>query len=125
MNRIGLDIVQLAPLKGRIARSRNDYVARFWTEGEREYCNGSVARLASRWAAKEACMKVLRRGIGQIDPLDIEVYKVGDVPFLRLHDAAVDAASDEGLSEFAVSLTREREWAAAVVIAKESQPDGN
>lgn len=125
MTRVGIDIVQLSALESRIARSRNDYVGRFWTAGERAYSQGNIARLATRWAAKEACMKVLRRGIGQIDPLDIEVYKVGPVPFLRLHDAAANAAAEEGLSEFEVSLSREREWATAVVIAKESQPDGS
>lgn len=125
MNRIGIDIVQLSALERRVTRSRNDYVGRFWTEEERTYCKGNIAHLAARWAAKEACMKVLRHGIGRIDPLDIEVYKIGDVPFLRLHDAAADAAAAQGLSEFAVSLTREREWAAAIVSAKESRPDGN
>ena len=119
MNRVGIDIVELRALARRIDRSRNDYVGRFWTEEEREYCRGNVGHLAARWAAKEACMKVLRRGIGQVDPLDIEVYKVDNVPFLRLHAAAAAAAAESDLTQFAVSLSRERKWAAAVVIAKE------
>ena len=125
MTRIGIDIVELPALRRRIERSRNDYIGRFWTEAEREYCGGDVARLASRWAAKEACMKVLGRGIGQVDPLDIEVYKVGNVPLLRLHASAATAAADSHLSEFMVSLSREREWAAAVVIAKDEDADAN
>lgn len=125
MNRVGIDIVELDALRRRIERSRNDYVARFWTVTEREYCGLDIARLASRWAAKEACMKVLRRGIGQVDPLDIEVYKVGNVPFLRLYAAAASAAADSQLSGFAVSLSRERKWAAAVVIAREENTYAN
>lgn len=125
MTRVGIDIVELAALRRRIERSRNDYVGRFWTEVEREYCDGDVARLASRWAAKEACMKVLGRGIGQVDPLDIEVYKVGNVPLLRLYSAAATAATESHLTEFMVSLSRERDWAAAVVIAKDGDADAN
>jgi phosphopantetheinyl transferase (holo-ACP synthase) len=57
-----------------------------------------------------------------VDPLDIEVYKVGNAPFLRLHAAAAAAAAESALTQFSVSLSREREWAAAVVIAKEDHP---
>ncbi|MFJ8895198.1 holo-ACP synthase [Leifsonia sp. NPDC102414] len=116
--RIGTDIVDIRRLETRIAKSRNDYVARFWTAKERSDSRGDPGRLAARWAAKEACMKTLRRGIGRIDPIDIETVLIDSVPFLRLHLSALEAAQEENLGGWQVSLSREREWATAVVIAQ-------
>jgi holo-[acyl-carrier protein] synthase len=44
-----------------------------WTPTERRYCAGRIDRLAAHWAAKEATMKAIGAGIGEIGPLEIEV----------------------------------------------------
>jgi phosphopantetheine--protein transferase-like protein len=73
--------------------------------------------LAARFAAKEACLKVLRpAGAVPWRCIEIETDEDG-APRLVLHGAAADAARAAGVRALAVSLTHERHLAAAVVAA--------
>ncbi len=119
---VGLDLVSvaqvLATLEGPLAAR---YLARVYTEGEVGDCRTpdgiDPQRLAARFAAKEATLKVLVEADG-IPWRDIEVesMRTGAVR-LMLHGRAAERAAVVGVVDLAVSLTHEDGFAAAVVIA--------
>ena len=116
--RVGIDLVQAATVAQAIAEHGDHYLRRVYTEAEVAQCAGDPLRLAARFAAKEAAMKVLRPATGDAVPWpSIETVR-GDngVPVLTLHGAAAELAAAAGIAELAVSLTHEGEYAAAVVV---------
>lgn len=116
--RIGVDMVNLSSLATMIETSGASFLDACWTESEQAHCNGSTERLATRWAAKEATMKAIGHGIGEIDPVDIEVVGIdGKAPELRLHGTALAYAEKAGLRQFTVSLCHEGDLAIAYVLA--------
>ncbi len=116
--RVGVDMVSLPALAALIETSGAGFIDACWSGEEQGYCNGSLERLAARWAAKEATMKALGHGIGEIDPVDIEVVAVeGEAPELLLQGSALIYAERAGLERFVVSLCHEGELAIAYVLA--------
>lgn len=116
--RVGVDMVSLRELASMVETSGPTFLDSSWTRTEQAYCQGSISRLAARWAAKEATMKALGHGIGEIDPLDIEVHAVeGEPPDLHLHNTAAAHASASGLKELVLSLSHEADFALAFVVA--------
>ena len=85
-------------------------------------CTGAAGvdaeRLAARFAAKEAALKVLRPGDVGVSLREIEVRRSpqGWVD-LELSGPAAKIAAATGLSDFSVSVTHEGGFASAVVIA--------
>lgn len=111
-------MVSIRELADMIETSGPTFVDSCWTRSEQAYCAGSTARLAARWAAKEATMKALGHGIGEVDPVDIEVHAVeGEAPDLRLHGTAAARARKVGVNHLALSLTHEADFALAFVAA--------
>ena len=98
------------------------YLDRVYTEREVQDCTGSDGvdpeRLAARFAAKEAALKVLRPGEVGVSLREIELRRSpeGWVD-LELSGPAAEIAADTGLRDFSVSVTHERGFASAVVIA--------
>lgn len=88
-----------------------------WTADELTDCDGSTPKLAARWAAKEAAMKALGRGIGDLAPTDIEVTGVeGHPPSLRLRGSALALAQEQQV-DLALSMSHEQGLAMAFVVA--------
>lgn len=115
---VGVDMVSVHELADMIEASGSSFIDACWTPVEQTYCAGSVRRLAARWAAKEATMKALGHGIGEVDPLDIEVVSIeGEMPTLRLYGSASAHAHNLHISHFALSLTYEGDFALAFVVA--------
>jgi holo-[acyl-carrier protein] synthase len=115
---VGVDIVDTRELADMIEASGPSFINMCWTLAEQAYCAGSLTRLAARWAAKEATMKALGHGIGEVDPLDIEVVATeGEPPSLTLHGSAAAYARELGMSQLTVSLTHEADFAVAFVVA--------
>lgn len=98
------------------------YLDRIYTEREVSDCRSAAGvdatRLAARFAAKEAALKVLRPDGHAIPWRSIEVRRDprGWVD-IELSGAAAARASEVGVSDLAVSLTHEGAYASAVVIA--------
>ena len=85
----GIDIVESARLAESIQRHGERFLARVFTEGERQYCAAMKKPetfYAARFAAKEAVSKAFGTGIGaQLGWLDIEVRrKASGEPFVVL-----------------------------------------
>lgn len=117
----GIDLVNLAAFASLHRTGGQAFLENGWTDTERHDAQGSLERLAARWAAKEAVMKALRCGLGDLDPLDIEVLSEPDgAPRVVLHRNALAAAAALGIARWHVSLCHEDGWAAALAIAERS-----
>lgn len=118
---IGIDAVDVDRFRRVLAR-RNRLAQRLFTDAERAYAARAVdptERLAARFAAKEAVMKVLGVGIGGVRFQDIEVIKdPTGRPDLALRGRAEELARAAGASRWHVSLTHTGVTAAAVVVAE-------
>jgi holo-[acyl-carrier protein] synthase len=66
-------------------------------------------------------MKALRSGLGDLDPLDIEILtEPSGAPDVVLHRNALAAAAALGIVRWHVSLCHEDGWAAALAVAERS-----
>ena len=114
---VGIDLVQVSRLAARADHAT--FLDRAFTPAEQQWCAGDPTRLAGRWAAKEAAMKALGRGLGQIPMTDIEVLaEPSGAPRLELAGAAADAAGAAGWTSWAVSIAHDGGYATAVVVAQ-------
>ncbi len=98
------------------------YLERVYTERELEDCRTPAGvnfeRLAARFAAKEAALKVLRPGDVGLSLRAIEVRRNPDGSVeLQLSGPAATLAADAGLARLALSITHEGGYASAVVVA--------
>jgi holo-[acyl-carrier protein] synthase len=115
---VGIDLVDIDVLRRLLASGGAAFVDGYWSTRERAEAGGDVTKLAGRWAAKEAVMKSLGAGIGDVDPLDIEVLTLDSgAPHVVLHRAAARSAEALDVTRCLVSITHESAWAAAVAVA--------
>jgi holo-[acyl-carrier protein] synthase len=138
--RVGIDLVSVATVAESIREHGERYLRRIYTEAELKDCQAqgrpgkgdenpsgaeqtqpSAERLAARFAAKEAALKVLRPADEAIPWSEIEVVRdpSGWVS-LALAGRALSAADSQGLKDFAVSISHEGAYATAVVVAEEA-----
>lgn len=118
MTGVGVDAVDVDRFRDVLAR-RPAVADRLFTDGERADGRGDPQRLAARFAAKEATMKALGRGIGSFGWRDVEVVRAGSgAPSLRLAAAAAELARQRGVARWHVSLTHTGRVAIALVVAE-------
>jgi len=116
--RVGVDIVELARIERAVQRYGDRFLSRVYTEAELAYCRGDVARLAARWAAKEAMSKALGTGWRGIEWRELEVVREpSGQPTVALHGRAKAIAESLGLTRWALSLSHSGEYAVAFVLA--------
>jgi holo-[acyl-carrier protein] synthase len=122
--RVGNDLALAESVKDSVDRHGRRYLDRIYTERELADCAGSGRldheRLAARWAAKEATIKVLRPSSEDAVPWrDIELdRRPGGWTALRLGGRAAELAATAGISDLAVSVAHEAGLASAVVVAE-------
>ena len=115
----GIDMIEI----DRIEKVLNEYHERFlnkiFTKNEQIYCKKRPKQLASRFAAKEAVMKLLGTGVRGIPWKSIEVYRPrGKAPEIRLYGNAKRKAEELGIKEIAISISHSRNYAVASVVAQ-------
>ena len=116
--RVGVDIVELARVERAVQRHGHRFLRRVYTEAELAYCRGDVARLAARWAAKEAMSKALGTGWRGIEWRELEVVREpSGRPTVALHGRAQAIAENLGLKQWELSLSHSESCAIAFVIA--------
>jgi len=114
---IGIDIIEIKRIESAVNRGRERFLRRVYTETELRACRDRPSSLASRFAAKEAVMKVLGTGGIGIAWREIEILTGDDGrPSVRLHGRASDKAARLDLKEVSISLSDSREYAVAVAI---------
>lgn len=119
----GVDIIHIPRVEEAIARYGERFLQRVFTPQELAYCRGRVPELAARFAAKEAVSKALGVGVRTLSRHGIGWHEAevvngrGGKPEVRLYGRAAQLAGELGLSAWAISLTHEREYAIAFVVA--------
>jgi holo-[acyl-carrier protein] synthase len=120
--RVGIDLVEVSQVADSMARFGPRYLNRLFTPHElscaRRGDTLDPQRLAARFAAKEATLKVLRPTGAQPSWQSIELRRLpSGACELALHDSAAALAESEGITSMAVSVTHEDTMAASVVVA--------
>jgi holo-[acyl-carrier protein] synthase len=121
---VGLDLVAVANVADSLRAAHGDrYLERLFTEREIADCRTAAGidaeRLAARFAAKEATLKVLPAADEGVSWQDIEVRREpsGRVS-LELRGRGAELAAAAAIVDFSLSITHESGFAAAVVVAR-------
>jgi holo-[acyl-carrier protein] synthase len=115
---VGIDLVDLEDVVESIRAHGERYLQRIYDEHERRDCGWDARALATRFAAKEATMKVLQ-------PRDVEVpwrsigvrVDASGTPWLELTGPAASLARLRGITNLSLTFTHTKRAAAAVVRA--------
>jgi holo-[acyl-carrier protein] synthase len=120
---VGTDLVDTTRLAAAMER-RPSMATRLFTPAELAVLSrgaSGVARdrsTAGRFAAKEAVMKALGVGIGDVGFGEIEILGGrGEAPHVRLSGRALEVATRRHIDDVAISLTHEGTMAGAVAVA--------
>src|SRR5436305_13893925 len=106
--RIGVDAVHLPSWARYLEVGGPPFLRRVYTDAELVYSDGDRDRLASRFAAKEAVLKVLGTGISGIGLSAVEIITEGTGrPRVRLRGRASGLADALSMTDFEVSLCHE------------------
>jgi holo-[acyl-carrier protein] synthase len=114
----GVDLIEIARIEEVIARHGKHYLERIYTPAELEYCGKRAESLAGRFAAKEAVVKALGCGIGDVTWKEIEI--IGDeqnAPLLTLTGMAQQKAQELGLINWSISISHSQSHSVAFVVA--------
>jgi holo-[acyl-carrier protein] synthase len=123
---VGIDAVDVDRFR-RVLERRPSVAARMFTDAERADAAASgdpAQRLAARFAAKEATMKALGRGLGAFALREVEVVRstgpgsARGAPSLRLSGSAHQVATASAVSRWHLSMTHTAQVAMAVVVAE-------
>jgi holo-[acyl-carrier protein] synthase len=117
---IGVDLVEIDRFRNALERTPA-LMDRIFTEGERAYSlrrRDPTERFAVRFAAKEAVMKAMGVGLGQVRLQDIEVERAaGGQPSIVLHGTAAERAAALGIVEWKLTMTHTERSAEAIAVA--------
>jgi holo-[acyl-carrier protein] synthase len=118
MHGVGVDLVEIDEVRDSIQAFGERYLGRVFTPAEQNECGSNPARLAERYAAKEAILKALQVD-GAVPLAAIDTRAHGrDGLMVRLDGAAAELAGRRGVERIGVSISRRRGHAAAVAITE-------
>lgn len=119
----GVDILHIPRVEQALARYGQRFLDRCFTAPEIRSCRGFASEFAARYAAKEAVSKALGVGLRVMARNGIKFHDVEILPdrygkpHVHLHGYAAERAQELGLNEWAISLTHEKEYTVAFVVA--------
>lgn len=125
---IGVDHIHLDEFTRCLTVGGERMRQRVYTPDELVYAADRPDRLAARFAAKEASLKMLGTGVRGISLREVEVIHLADGrPTLRLHARARTRAANVGLAGWDITLSHTSTSAMAVAIgwtwhAREARP---
>ena len=120
----GVDMVYIPRVENALKRYGARFIERVFTAREVAASHGYPHELAARFAAKEAVAKALGVGMRVMSPFGVRWHEVETLrdmlgkPVVALNGRAAERAQELGLTEWAISLSHEREYAIAMVIAQ-------
>ena len=115
---VGIDSIEIARIKNSMERS--SFLKKIL--GEHEYAelkkrNFLPQSVAVNFCAKEAFLKALGKGLGEVNLAEIELLrKESGQPYLILSGKALSLAETDNL-KFSVSATHTEKYASVVVLA--------
>lgn len=118
----GIDLVDFPRIEQMVSRHDSRFLDRVFTPAEQNYANNNknkMEKLAGRFAAKEAILKLLGTGWrGKIAWTDIEIInnELGR-PFVNIRGQVKEIADKLGISEISVSITHTANFAIASAAA--------
>ncbi len=116
----GIDVVSVPDFEHLIRIGGQQFLTRQFTSAELSECGSNGERLAARFAAKEATVKVLRTGFRRgiaARHIEIKTNKSG-MPHVMLHGPAAERAEQMSLRLVNVTLTHDADLAAAAAIGR-------
>ncbi len=117
MAEIGVDIIEIPRIAGAIERYGDRFLRRVYTPREIEKYRNRIPSLATRFAAKEAVVKVLGCGFRGVGWQDVEILSdARGKPVVVLHGRAKERAEALGIRSIAVSLSDSKEYAVAMAL---------
>jgi holo-[acyl-carrier protein] synthase len=128
---LGVDVVQVSHIAESLAAFGDRFTRRLFTQQEisdaGEEARVRDERLAARFAAKEATLKAFGWCHLGLSWRDMEVRRqASGACVLALHGRAAELAQQQGIHQWALSLSHDGDHAVAVVAATlPSQPDPN
>ncbi|HDS16753.1 MAG TPA: holo-ACP synthase [Proteobacteria bacterium] len=122
---IGSDMVKISRIEALLERYREHFSERVFTAREIDYASPKkrpALHLAARFAAKEAFLKALGRGLGAgLEWRDIEVVNNAfGRPELKLYNKADKLCNELNRATAWLSLTHEQEFALAFVVLEKT-----
>ena len=127
--RFGLDLLAVASVEQSLAEQGARYLTRIYTPGEiadsTRPSGVDARRLAERFAAKEATLKVLPASDEGLDfrAIELRMDAESERMWIDVHGRAAELAAVAGIRRLAVSVTSDRRLAAAVVVAEVDDAD--
>ena len=121
---LGVDLVEIDRVRSLLDRNSEAFRRRCFTEHEWEYASrfrDPSARLAARFAGKEAVMKSLGTGWRHLRWVDIEITG-GGRPRVVLTGRAAERAEMLGVTDVLVTITHTRDQAVVMANAVSEQP---
>lgn len=105
--RVGCDVVAISDVEASVSEFGDRYLRKVFTTGEIEDCRGAdrIARLAARFAAKEAVIKAFLDPRMAFPLREIEVTKRHLLPTLRLSGSVARRARQQGWTSTSLSLS--------------------
>jgi holo-[acyl-carrier protein] synthase len=116
---LGVDVIEVARVRGVVERQGERFLQRVFTEEERAYCFGRAyphKHLAARFAAKEAVSKCFTTGIGaELGWKSVSIYHgMRSEPLVRLDDKGEALLRRIGATHVLVTLSHSEISAIAV-----------
>ena len=117
-------MVYIPRVESVLQRFGSRFIERVFTAREVAASHGFAHELAARFAAKEAVAKALGVGVRVMSPFGVKFQEVETLrdplgkPVVALSGRAAERAQQLGLKEWAISLSHEREYAIAFVVAQ-------
>lgn len=117
---LGFDATDIPRVAAVHEKYGERFLRRIFTDGEIAYCmrhRDPIPSLAARFASKEACMKALGTGHSRgVLWKDIEVFRAGGPPQLRLHGGAARRAEAMQVRRSLLTITHSETLAMAQVL---------
>ena len=118
---LGTDIVEIERVREMVDRHGENFLNRCFTSAEIAYADkhrDAAVRIAGRWAAKEAVVKVLGTGfVKGITFHDIEVLPLDSgQPRIELSGGAAEIAQGLGIETVLITISHAKLYATATAI---------
>ncbi|MGN8913974.1 holo-ACP synthase [Anaerofustis butyriciformans] len=118
----GVDIIKVDRIRKILKRPYKDaFLKKIFNTEEIEYFKNNkydAKSISGYFAVKEAIMKTLKKGMDKTSFKDITILKTEDnCPYIKLQGNAKKYMKENNIKDFKISISHEKEYAIAFVIA--------